>query len=225
MIISKKPNFIKRIKLKKFKDKYIKLYPDYLQEEIEEKLFLGYTNNNDTINQIYCFLNLVNDNINAYKAFITILEDNFDLTKKVLEVGAGTIPILAKYLIDKKVNVDIIDPIIIFDKLVDTNIIKEKFTEKTNIDKYNLIIGYNPCGATEDMIKSAIKNKKDFCIALCGCCFLPNEYKNRTPKVWHEYLFDLAKGLGKNNYEIKFIYFDSKYKIEYPIIIGKRIKK
>ena len=42
MIISKKPNFIQRIKLKKFKTKYIKLYPDYLQEEIEEKLFLGY---------------------------------------------------------------------------------------------------------------------------------------------------------------------------------------
>lgn len=224
MIISKKPNFIQRIKLKKFKAKYIKLYPDYLQEEIEEKLFLGYTNNNDTINQIYCFLNLVSDDINGYKAFITILENNFDLNKNILEVGAGTIPILAKYLIDKKVNVDIIDPIIIFDKLVDTNIIKEKFTEKTNINKYDLIIGYNPCGATEDMIKSAIKNKKDFCIALCGCCFLPKEYKNRTPKVWHKYLFDLAKELGKNNYEIKFIYFDAKYKIEYPIIIGKRTK-
>lgn len=65
MIISKRPNYLKRIKLLKFKKRYINLYPDYLQGEINNKLLLGYTDNNDTINQIYCYLNIVNDNVNA----------------------------------------------------------------------------------------------------------------------------------------------------------------
>lgn len=221
MIISDKPNYVKKIKLTNFKNKYISLYPDYLQEEINEKLMLGYTNNNDTINQIYCYLNLVNDSINAYKSFINILENNFDLNRNILEVGAGTIPILAKYLSDEKVNVDILEPNIIFDTITKGKIIKEKFTNKTNINDYDLIIGYNPCQATEGIIKNSIKHNRDFCIALCGCCFLPEEYTNRTPEEWHKYLFEIAKKLGKDNYEIKFEYFDDRYKIEYPIIIGK----
>lgn len=88
MIISKKPNIFKRRKLQKFKNKYILLYLDYLQDEIEDKLLLGYTNNNDIINQIYCYLNLVDDNINAYKGFIEILKSNFDLKQNILEVGS-----------------------------------------------------------------------------------------------------------------------------------------
>lgn len=78
MIISKKPNFIKKLKLNKLKKRYINLYPDYLQDEINEKLFNGYTNNNDTINQIYCYLNIVEDKINAYKQFVKVIENNFD---------------------------------------------------------------------------------------------------------------------------------------------------
>jgi len=221
MIISKRPNIFKRTKLNRFKNKYSHLYPDYLQEEIENKLLLGYTNNNDTINQIYCYLNIVDDNINAYKGFINILKNNFDLNKNILEIGAGNIPILIKYLEEEKINVDIVEPNIIFDNIIKGKIIKEKFTEKTNISNYDLIIGYNPCQATESIIKNAIKHNKDFCIALCGCCFLPDIYTERTPIEWHKYLLDVAKKLSKDKYEVTFEYFDDKYKIEYPIIVGK----
>ncbi len=222
MIISKRPNIIKKNKLNRFKNKYSHLYPDYLQEEIDNKLLLGYTNNNDTINQIYCYLDIVNDNINAYKGFINILQENFDLSNNILEIGAGTIPILAKYLNDKKINVDILEPNIIFDNITNCNVIKEKFNEKTNIDKYDLLIGYNPCGATEDIIRTAINSSKDFCIALCGCCFLPEKYKKRTPDEWHKYLLDIAIKESNNVYNIKLEYFDSNYEIDYPIIIGKK---
>lgn len=128
---------------------------------------------------------------------------------------------LAKYLSDDSINVDMMDPNIIFDELVKGKVIKEKFSEKTNIGNYDLLIGYNPCQATESIIKNAIKHNKEFCIALCGCCFLPDKYKNRTAKEWHKYLFDMAESLNKGIYEIKFYYFDELYKVEYPIIIGK----
>lgn len=59
-----------RIKLEEYKQKYYELYPDYLQEELDNKLLLGFTNNNDIINQIYCYLDLIDDNINPYLDFI-----------------------------------------------------------------------------------------------------------------------------------------------------------
>lgn len=223
MIISKKPSFFNKQKLKRFKNMYIEKYPDFLQEEIEEKIYKGYTNNNDTINQIYCYLNIVSDDINSYKEFINIINNNF-VFENILEIGAGTIPVLAKYLEDKKVNVDIIDPSIIFEDLINGNVKKEKFDSNTKVDKYDLLIGYNPCRATEDIIINAIRNKKDFCIALCGCCFLPDSYIERTPESWHKYLFELAEKEANDNYELLFIYFDNVYKIEYPILVGKRKK-
>lgn len=221
MIISNKPNFFKKRKLKKFKKKYLSFYPDYLQEEINEKIFKGYTNNNDTINQIYCYLNIVDNNINAYKEFCKIIEKYFGKKLKILEVGAGTIPILANYLEKEKYQVDIIDPNIIFKNITKGKIIKKYFDIKTNIDKYDIIIGFNPCKATEDIIKNSIKSQKNFCIALCGCCFLPDSFKERNSKIWHKYLYDIATKLADNNYELKYVFFDQTKKIEYPILIGK----
>ena len=223
MIISKNPNIEEIEKLKEFKEKYKKLYPDYLQEEIDEKLLLGYTNNNDTINQIYNYLNIVDNNINAYYGFINILQKYFNLKTKILEVGAGTIPILAKYIKDKyNSDITLMEPSIIFEDLLDCEIKKEKFTKETDIEKYDLIIGYNPCGATEDMIRSALNNNKDFCIALCGCCFLPENYTIRTKEELHKYLINLVNELKKDNYEIIIEYLEDNYSIEDPILIGKK---
>jgi len=62
-------------------------------------------------------------------------------------------------------------------------------------------------------------------IALCGCCFLPEKYKERTPDKWHKYLLDLANKLANNKYEINIAYFNNKFNIEYPILIEKYLKK
>ena len=50
MIIGHKLTKEYKEKINSFIDKYYSLYPDYLQEEIDNKIMLGFTNNNDTIN-------------------------------------------------------------------------------------------------------------------------------------------------------------------------------
>lgn len=222
MIIKIDLNKEAQSKLIDFKNKYLDLYPGYLHDEINGKLLLGFTNNNDLINQIYCYLKLIPEKINPYLGFINILKKHFNLKEnKILEVGAGAIPILAFYIYDKYKNiVNIQDPNVIFSNLIKGNIYKDKFELETDISKYDLIIGFNPCGATENIIKNAIKNHKNFAIALCGCCFLPDDYTNRTPEKWHKYLFNLAKKLGNENYEIKFKSFPKKYQRFEPVIIG-----
>lgn len=220
MIIGHKLTKEDKEKINSFINKYYDFYPDYLQEEIDNKVMLGFTNNNDTINQIYCYLSIDDKDINPYLAFYNYLRSNFDLNKNILEVGSGTIPILVTYL--NKDNVTLMDKNLIEEFYKDYNYIKETFNVDTNIDDYDLIIGYNPCQATESIIRNAIQNNKNFSIALCGCCFLPNEYEERTSQKWHEYLYNIANELAKDNYEIKIDYFDDKLNIDYPIITGKK---
>lgn len=209
-------------KLHEFKYKFYDLYPPQLQKEIDNNLFLGFTNNEDTINQIYCYLDLIEEDINPYLGFQKHLDKIFNLKQtKILEVGSGSIPILAHLIETKyKQKVDIQEPITLLANYTKGTIYKEKFKENTNTSNYDLIIGYNPCEASESIIKNAIKNKKDFAVALCGCCHLPKNDKEKKPENWHQYLLDIAKHLGKENYKITFTYFPKKYHLNNPIITG-----
>ena len=71
------------------------------------------------------------------------------------------------------------------------------------------------------MIINAIKHKKDFIIATCGCSYLPLNYKDRTKENWHRYLIKKAYLLGRNEYDIIIDYFDEQFHINNPIIVGK----
>lgn len=215
-----KVNYLSKRKLKKFKKDYINLYEDDLKDEINERLLLGFTNNNDVINQIYCYLEIIPDNINPYKEFINIIKKYFNNRNSILEVGAGYIPIVAKYL-ENQCDMTIMDPKILFQNYAKANIKKESFTLNTNLNKYDLIIGYNPCEATQNIIINAIKHKKNFIIATCGCCYLPLNYKERTKENWHRYLIKKACLLGEDDYDIIIDYFDEQFHINNPIIVGK----
>ena len=151
MILYDKLSNTDKAKLLAFKEKYYQRYVSYLQEELDNKLLKGFTNNNDTINQIYCYLQIVPDKFNYYLEFIKIIQKYFVLeNKKVLEIGAGSLPILASYLESKALNYDIMDPGIILEDLVGIKgrVFKEKFSLDTSITDYDLLIGYNPCAAT-----------------------------------------------------------------------------
>lgn len=223
MILYDKLSSADKAKLEAFKEKYYARYVSYLQEELDNKLFNGFTNNNDTINQIYCYLQIVPARFNYYQEFIKIIQKYFSLeNKKVLEVGAGSLPILASYLESEALSYDVIDPGIILEDVVGLKgrVIKEKFSLTTNITDYDLLIGYNPCGATEAMIKNCLKNHKEYIIALCGCAFLPESYKTRTNKEWQKYLFQIIEKLGQD-YNLYIEYFKDYFQIEYPILVMK----
>ena len=223
MILYDKLSSSDKAKLVAFKEKYYQRYVSYLQEELDNKLLNGFTNNNDTINQIYCCLQIVPDRFNYYLEFIKIIQKYFALeNKKVLEVGAGSLPILASYLESKALSYDIMDPGTILEDIVGIKgkVIKEKFSLATNITYYDLLIGYNPCAATESMIRNCLKNHKEFIIALCGCAFLPENYKVRTNKQWQKYLLQIIEKSGQD-YNLYIEYFKDYLNIEYPILVMK----
>ena len=105
MILYDKLSDTDKAKLIAFKEKYYQRYVSYLQ--------------------------IVPDKYNYYLEFIKIIQKYFVLeNKKVLEIGAGSLPILASYLESKALNYDIMDPGIILEDVVGIKgrVFKEKFS-------------------------------------------------------------------------------------------------
>ena len=99
-------------------------------------------------------------------------------------------------------------------------VLKAEYLKKNLVSDYDLLIGYNPCAATEAMIRNCLQNHKEFIIALCGCAFLPESYKKRSNKEWQKYLFQIIEKLGQN-YNLYIEYFKDYLNIEYPILVMK----
>lgn len=152
---------------------------------------------------------------NVYRNFIEHIKSDCDIDTDLLEVGAGVIPSLAKSLKceQKSGSITVIDPIIKIENYGNLRIIKDKFDEYTDTDKYKLIYGNYPCGATAQMIKSSFLNDIDMYLSLCGCT------EGSSYTFYCEYLKDLNRLLielssgTKRKYEI--LEYDD---LPYPVI-------
>lgn len=64
----------------------------------------------------------------------------------------------------------------------------------TDIAKFNIIVGLEPCDATEHIIRQSLKYNKPFEINLCAA---PHKGLNgetfRTYKQWYDYLLKISK--------------------------------
>lgn len=210
--------------IKNFLTEYVNDYPDYTQEDFK-RIFDGYTINNDIINQIYCYLNLIDIKKTDYYLFFKYLQKNNYLTDNILEVCCGMIPILSDIISKNNYQITAIDKKIVI-KNYKFKIIEKEFNELFELHKYNMVIAFRPCMATEILIKKCLINQIPFCIYLCNCALYPQEpYKsfnknNWTNEKWIQYLKWLIKKYNIYSMKIKIDYntplFDSA-----PIISAK----
>ena len=122
----------------------------------------------------------------------------------VLDVGAGRICRLSKYLLDRGYSVTAIDPKIRLQdgEIEGLELIREHFKSDeyskrkkgTNISEYDLVVGLEPCDATEHIIRQCLKYNKPFEISLC---FAPHRALNgrnfNDYKEWHTYLDSISE--------------------------------
>ena len=125
---------------------------------------------------------------------------------RVLDVGAGRICSLSKLITQQGGKVTAIDPNIRLSsqalKQSKITAIKKPFicdeVDKngagTSIQKFDLIVGLEPCDATEHIIRQSLKYNKPFDISLCAA---PHKGLNgetfRTYTEWYKYLKSISK--------------------------------
>ena len=182
----------------------------------------------DIITQIYSALGYIPNENDRYYGFVMMLKDMYGLDNKIVEVGAGYYPAVAKHIDSMQTSgtITTYDPIILMNELGRIIIRKEEFTKKTAIDDADLVIGFSPCEASELLINKANENNKEFSIAVCGCTHFDTNYtRHYSPRVndWINYLYESAKEGKKDNESIEISYLDDKYEYPYPII--SKIKK
>lgn len=182
----------------------------------------------DLVRELLDHLSLIPDKDNIYIKFLEELEKEHEIKdKKIIEVGGGTFPNLAKR-ISKKLKtgtITVYDPRLSkAEKQTEKMILKrEMFTTKTPIKDTNLMIGLMPCKGIEPLINQAINNRIDFMIWLCeggphGDYIDYFEYEDE----WLDSILSYGKrGVEKNNMgQMKVKHFP-KYS-EYPIIYNTK---
>lgn len=180
----------------------------------------------DILRQIYDELGIIKDEDNMYAGFVDILENKFNINSNIIEVGSGVIPSIAKRISLKqnKGTITVYDPRVMPNYQTNERLVlkKERFTNKTKVNKANLLIGFMPCTATELIIEKAVNNKKDFLIGLCeGGCSDYDDYYDEN--AWLDYICDYADTMLKKKRLGKLEKTDLKiYGDPYPVIYSKR---
>jgi len=190
---------------------YRREIPDITRQVLEE---LGYYNNNPEQS--------------SYEYFINLIDKEFGLEKNIVEVAGGVVPTLGHKisLKQQKGTITIYDPRMsnYYDETERFILKKERFRRSTNLEDTDLLIGFMPCEATQEIIENATDNSIDFIIALCegGPHGDEFDYFDSTEEWLHAMLYLAKRGIEDQNMgELKVLSF-KKYTSQYPIIYNKR---
>lgn len=194
---------------------WLKENPLLLNSQEKQKFLIGlqdYLENKNSVidDEVFDFLvqkKLIN-NETREDSFIKYLIKKYGSLKNfnILDVGAGRICALSKVISEKGGKVTAMDLNI---RLNNESLRKLKITPVkklfrcdeyskngvgTNIDNFDLIIGLEPCDATEHIIRQSLKYDKPFDVNLCVA---PHKSLNgktfRSYKEWYNYLTNISK--------------------------------
>ena len=216
-------NDLIKIIVKQQADIWLKENPLLLTAQEKQKFLIGLQNylenKEDTIDdEVFDFLvqrKLVK-NEPRETTFMRYLTEKYRSFKnlRVLDVGAGRTCALSQSISKQGGKVTAMDTNI---RLSNDTLKKAKLVvakklfmcddcasngKGTNIDRFDLIVGLEPCDATEHIIRQAIKYNKAFDISLCASPHKSLDGKTfKTYEEWYDYLSSISKKVSivKNN--------------------------
>ncbi len=184
----------------------------------------------DVVREIYDMLDLIKPEKNIFLGFIDLIKENFDIDSNIVEVGGGIFPTLGKRiaLSQNTGSVTVYDPRLYTTIPISNNLklVDKKFDNHISISGTDLIVGLQPYGATEEIIKTACLNGTNFMIALgkaeesFGGGWYVDDIQQQT---WENRIIKIAKQrLGESGMGSLEITNLSKYGSNYPVIYNKK---
>lgn len=217
---------------RKYLSEYGQEYSDSSRKFIENN-FLKLTKPGETpdiLLQLYAKFGMLNETENIYLGFSKMIGEKYGWNSKILEVAGGYYPIFAKY-IDEAQNkngtgtISVIDPVLVTNNLGRVKLQKKEFSRDMDVSDFDLLIGICPCEATQEIIQSAVVNKKEFFIAMCGCTHFPMDEmpwfydRSYLYNMWLEENMYIAKRQEKYGFSVTEETIDN---FPYPIIYSKK---
>lgn len=143
--------------------------------------------------QIFSGLDLLEPDKDIYQKFLNKLKEYFSLKQKIVEIGCGYYPALAKLIDTQQTlqnagSIDVYDDKLVTHTLGNIGLHKELFTGE-NVRDYDLLISTLAHDASNIVIEKANYDRKPFFMILCNC--VPSGYLFTTD--WHNELYKRAK--------------------------------
>ena len=217
---------------KKYQHEYSKSEWDYIEYYFFKQIHDIYAPN--IMMQIYGKLGIKDSPAIFYRKHLELIKQNFPIDGNVVEVAAGNFPIFAEDLAKEqgeigKGTITIYEPALIemTPKYPNMTLHKEEFTKETDLTGADLVIGIHPCKATWAILENAIKHKKDFYVAMCGCDHTPGveymDFMEQSPYLFQKETINLAKRLLKKypNGELQVTTLEG-YPFDFPILYNKK---
>lgn len=126
------------------------------------------------------------------RCYTKLIESISDKNTKLLDVGAGMVPLSSILMADDGMQVSTMDKLITPEGLLDNYNLKgysEYFTSDTDISKYDVVVGNRPCSAIPKIVENCARQNKGYLISLCGCDI--SQYKDshgKTARSWRDVL-------------------------------------
>lgn len=196
-------------------------YLDKLKENDENSIPCNNT-------QILSKYSILKEEYDIYLKVYNLLESKGFIKGNVLEVGCGIYPRLAEIITqrhkEKDYSLTLFDTCNIFNIGNGINIVRDKFTKSTNIDRYDTLVGIHPCEASIDLTLRAIEENKNLILAFCSCNHETVEFPKWYDGNWSiSFCSDIKEMYGDI---IEIIDFEDYPKRKLPILIHrKRISK
>lgn len=213
-------------------------YEPFCEEYIEDNFFeqIGERVVADILIQLYSEIGLYKEEDNIYIQHLNNIKKNFKVDCNILDVASGCVPAFANIIAREQLKigkgtVTIYDPNLVIDKVKYPNmkLNRTEFNLDIDVSEFDLITGIFTCDATDIILESACKNKKDFYVAMCGCSHLSdNSYPGYSfplaPSIYQSMIIKEVKSMLKkyDNGLLYIDYLDDKFDIPYPILYNKK---
>lgn len=216
----------KRIRIrKKYADKYGSRVWDFIERNME--YYLNDECAPHELKELYDEMGLELSYGNFYEAHLQKFMEHFDITKNIVEIGAGYIPVFAKKIANEQMKlgagtITVYEPLLIprRSNIKNMHLHRKEFKSNTRIKEFDILTGIYTCDATEVIIESACRNKKDFYVALCDC----DKLGTGNPDDTHKYIIAKTERL-LNEYDNGTLVVDvlgNKFQSKIPILYNRK---
>lgn len=161
---------------------------NYFEKEFDQILF-AFDHISDT------------NQLNNQALFVKLSETLYDnANSKILDVGAGGIPLTSFLFTTSYDNVSSMDKFLLSDEFLKSQNIdphNRYFTKHTDISSYDFVVGRKPCSAIPSIVERCAKENKPYFLELCGCHLDHMRLTDgSTPDSWEQVLPDLDPNIA-----------------------------